>query len=298
VSDGQERIEAPEAELTALDEGRAFTHRCGHRVVRIGGSDAEAWLNDLLTAALAGLPPGRARRSLLLGPTGRIRADTLVVAEAGGFLLLQDRRQPASLADLLAPYVLSSVVTLTDVTEDLALYAVPDAGGESRPWHLSRPPILRQGEHLLVRTADAARTEDTLADAGLVRVGEAALEVRRIRRGLPRFPVDLTEDSVPAEAALDDLIDVTKGCFLGQESVAKIRNLGHPTHVIRSLVTEADVGPGTQILAADELVGHVTSAAPGGVGGSACLARVRWAAAGAALSTADGVPLAATDRSA
>jgi tRNA-modifying protein YgfZ len=298
VSDGQERIEAPEAELTALDEGRAFTHRCGHRVVRIGGSDAEAWLNDLLTAALAGLPPGRARRSLLLGPTGRIRADTLVVAEAGGFLLLQDRRQPASLADLLAPYVLSSVVTLTDVTEDLALYAVPDAGGESRPWHLSRPPILRQGEHLLVRTADAARTEDTLADAGLVRVGEAALEVRRIRRGLPRFPVDLTEDSVPAEAALDDLIDVTKGCFLGQESVAKIRNLGHPAKLVRAARTDAEVDPGSDVLVDGAVVGLVTSAATGPDGRTSCLVRIGWAARDARLTTADGVALVVRDPSA
>jgi folate-binding protein YgfZ len=131
----------------------------------------------------------------------------------------------------------------------------------------------------------------------LTEVGEDALEVWRIRRGVARFPVDITEASVPAEAELDHLIDVGKGCFLGQESVAKIRNLGHPTHVVRRMSSEADLGPGVEILAGAEVVGQVTSAAAAADGGTACLVRLRWGAAQAPLATPDGVPLRATDRS-
>ncbi len=298
MTDAQERLEAPEAELAALGEGRAFAERSAHGKLRVEGSDARTWLNDLLTAELAGLTTDDARRSLLLGPTGRIRADVVVIGAADGLVLVQDPRQPAALRDLLAPFVLSSAVTLTDVTGDLALYVIPDAVPDPLPWPVSRPSVLGEGRDLLAPAAEGSRIEAMLAKAGLVRASDAALEVRRIRRGVPRFPVDLTPDSVPAEAALDDLIDLTKGCFLGQESVAKIRNLGHPAKLVRAARTDADVLPGAAVLAGGLPVGRVTSATSAVDGGTSCLVRVAWAARDARLATPDGSPLALVDPSA
>ena len=78
----------------ALEEGRAFVDLSGMRKILVAGDDAERWLNDLLTAGLADLRVGDARRSLLLTPTGRIRADLHVARTFAGFLLLQDGRQP------------------------------------------------------------------------------------------------------------------------------------------------------------------------------------------------------------
>jgi tRNA-modifying protein YgfZ len=291
VTDPQDRLEAPEAELAALEGGRAFADRSAYRKLLVEGPDAETWLNDLFTAALAGLRGGQARRSLLLGPTGRIRADVVVVGTAEGFVLLQDAVQPTAPADLLTPYVLSSAVGLTDVTEDLALYSIPGTAGNPLPWPDSRPSVLGEGRDLLVPTADATRIEAALVAAGLVRAGDDALEVWRIRRGVARFPIDVTEGSVPAEAALEELIDVSKGCFLGQESVAKIRTLGHPASLVRATRTDAEVGPGAEVLADGVRVGHVTSAAATGRG-TACLVRIRWAARDALLTTAEGSPLA------
>jgi tRNA-modifying protein YgfZ len=291
VTDARERLEAPEAELAALDEGRGFADRSTYRKLRVDGPDARTWLNDLFTAGLAGVSEGDARRSLLLGPTGRIRADVVVVGVSEGLVLLQDPLQPTSLRDLLAPYVLSAAVALADVTQDLALYSIPGTAAVPLPWPGSRPSVLGQGRDLLVPASDASRLEAMLVDAGLVRVGDDALEIRRIRRGLPRFPVDLTEDSVPAEASLDDLIDVTKGCFLGQESVAKIRNLGHPAKLVTAARTDAEVRPGAEVLADRVPVGLVTSAAPAATGGLACLVRIGWAARDARLTTTDGTPL-------
>ena len=284
--------------LAALLEQRAFADRSSYRKLRVAGPDARRWLNDLLTGAILRVGEGRACRSLLLSPTGRIRADVHVVPAGEDLLILQDPSQPSPIADLLAPYVLSSAVTLTDATSDLDLYSVLGTAADRVGWAGSRPSVLGEGEDLLTTSAGAARLESMMLNKQLTQVGDDALEVWRITRGIARFPVDLTEESVPAEANLDDLIDTQKGCFLGQESVAKIRNLGHPTHVIRALSTEIDLGPGTEVLAGDEVVGRVTSAAPGVPGGSTCLARVRWAAAGAELSTAEGMPFVATDRSA
>jgi folate-binding protein YgfZ len=131
----------------------------------------------------------------------------------------------------------------------------------------------------------------------LTEVGEDALEVWRIRRGVARFPVDITDASVPAEAELDHLIDLEKGCFLGQESVAKIRNLGHPPVVVRAASSDADVGPGAEVLAGGEVVGQVTSAAALAGTGTACIVRLRWGAAEAPLATPDGAALRVPERS-
>jgi tRNA-modifying protein YgfZ len=282
---------APEEELAALDEGRAWADRSSYRKLRVEGDDAREWLNDLLTAGLADLEPGQARRSLLLSPTGHIRADLHVVATTDGFVLLQDPEQPRAIGDLLAPYVLSSAVTLTDRTAELSLYAVPGVAATRLEFAGSRPSVLGEGQDLLIPPADAARVGAMMLDARRTQVGEEALEVWRIRRGVARFPLDLTEASVPAEAALDALIDAGKGCFLGQESVAKIRNLGHPALVVRALRTSAEVPAGAEVLSGGVEVGRITSAAPARGGGTASLARLSWAAAEAALTTADGVPL-------
>jgi folate-binding protein YgfZ len=111
-----------------------------------------------------------------------------------------------------------------------------------------------------------------------------------VRRGVARFPVDVDEDSLPAEAGLEPAIDLAKGCFLGQESVAKVRNLGHPPRVVLALRAEGPVGPGEPVVTGGREVGRVTSAAPA-PDGMALLARVRWEARSEALTTVAGEPL-------
>ncbi|MEO8293215.1 MAG: hypothetical protein ABI635_08750 [Actinomycetota bacterium] len=293
----QARLVAPEDEIAVLDEDRAFADRSADRKLRVEGADAETWLHDLLTADVAGIPPGLGRRSLLLSPTGRIRADVVVMRLAAGFVLVQDVLQPTDIGDLLAPYVLSAAVTLTDATDDLALYVVPEKVAGTLPWPMSRPSVVGEGSDLLVPAADAGRLAQMLRDAGLVEVGGDALEVRRIRRGVARFPTDLTERSVPAEAALEDLIDTTKGCFLGQESVAKIRNLGHPAALVLAAQAEVEVRPGAEVLADGVRTGLLSSAALAADGGTACLMRVGWAARDARFSTAAGTSLRSPRRS-
>ena len=253
-----------EREIALLDEGRGCLDLTGFRAVAVGGADAGTWLQDLVTADVLGHGPGPAVRSLLLGPTGRIRADLHVLRQPDGFLLLQALDQPVAVNDLLAPYVLSSQVALRVLpTPDLV--AIPGIGG----WGF--------------RPAGAE---------GLEPVSVTALETWRIRRGIARFPVDLDEDSLPAEAALDDgvVIDRAKGCFLGQESVAKVRNLGHPARVILGLRADGPVHAGDAVVAEGSDAGVLTSVeAPGGPG--AVIARVRWAVRHAELRSGQGVLL-------
>lgn len=268
-------------QVDALDRGGAFADRSTWRKLRVAGPDARRWLGDLLTADVASLEAGPARRSLLLTPTGRIRADVWMAAQADdAFLLVQDVDQPDPIDGLLAPYVLSSAVELEDVTERLGLL------------------VLAQPQELFAVPPDErAAARRRLLARSYVEVGDDAFEAWRVARGDPRMVLDYPAGALPAEASLERLIDVTKGCFLGQESVAKIRNLGHPPTVLRHLRTASIVERDAPVIArvgGDE-VGVVTSVAPRRDGGSVLLARVAWRAAGAALRTGDGSALVPVD---
>lgn len=281
------------AEVQALEEGRAFVVHGGAEVTHVEGRDARAWLQDIVTADLERLEPFGSRRSLLLTPTGRIRADfhVLGTGEAdGGSFIVQPADQPGRIGNLLSPYILSSDVVLAPT--DLVLVSVSAEGADHEvargPW---RPSVLGGGFDLLVDDA-AAQSRRDLGSAGLVEVGPDAVEAWRIHRGVPRFPVDLDEDSLPAEATLDDgvVIDRSKGCYLGQESVAKVRNLGRPTRVVLPLEASGPAQAGEAVLAEGVEIGVVTSANTLGRR-TAVIVRVRWDAQEHELRAASGAIL-------
>lgn len=251
-----------EEQLRALDEGRAFRDRSQDRMLVVRGGDARRWLGDLVTADVATLEPDMSRRSLLLSPTGRIRADlTLAERHDGSFLLLQHADQPEPIGGILAPYVLSSAVELDDATARLVVF-----------------------EHV----ASGRLTEHAPTGMAEVVVDPAAWEIWRVRRGDPLMGVDFPPGALPAEAGLERTIDLQKGCFLGQESVAKIRNLGHPPRTLRHLRTDSPVARGGHLTAVGAAVGTITSVAPASDTGWVLLATVDWAAADLALTTSDG----------
>ena len=111
-------------DLAALLAGRGFVDLTAWRKVRVHGANAVAWLHDLLTADIEGLAPGRARRSLLLTPTGRIRADVQVLRRDEDLVLVQDADQPEHVGLALSPYILSANVSLEDATSAFSLLAI------------------------------------------------------------------------------------------------------------------------------------------------------------------------------
>jgi folate-binding protein YgfZ len=288
---------APTQELEALEEGRAFADLSSYRKVRVTGSDARSWLNDLVTADVATLEPGgAARRSLLLTPTGRIRA-YLSIARDDEFLLLQAPDQPEHVALLLSPYVLNSDVSLHDATDELALIAVPVRAASVVGQPGRAPSVLGSGVDLLTPVGEAARrVSDMLVKHDLVEAGEAALEIWRIRHGAPRMGVDFGQDAFAAEVGLEAAIDFTKGCFLGQESVARVRNLGHPPRSFVHVRADQEVPVGTPVTSEAAVVGEITSVAPGPEWGWMAIARIRWEFADSPLSAGGGTHLSRIGR--
>ncbi len=278
-------------DLAALLQGRGFVDLSDWRKVRLDGADAVAWLHDLLTADVAGLEPGRSARSLLLTPTGRIRADVQVLRRDDDVVLVQSPDQPDHIGLLLSPYILSSDVLLEDATTALDLFAIPGAGASVVGLPGTVPSVLGPGVDLLATSGKAAwRAGDALVKADLVEVSHRAADAWRILIGVPRMGADFQQGSLPSEAGLDDTIDATKGCFLGQEAVAKIRNLGHPPRLLRHVQSASPFVPGADVLAAGDVVGEVTSAAPLP---DACVGFVRvvWDAATTQLTDMQGRPM-------
>ncbi len=256
------------------------------------GNDAFAWLNDLVSADLTGLGTGQSRRSLLLSPTGQVRADFTVLALDPGFLLLQDPAQPNPIDALLERYVLSSDVALEDRTEEMALFAIPN---RSEPPDLvgadfSTPSCLGDGVDALVPMARHADVATALTQT-LLRAGMDDVEVWRIFRGIPRFGIDVTEEDLPQEGALEDAVSFNKGCYVGQEAVAKVRNLGHPRRLLLQVEAATGLSPGEPVCVDDTEVGRVTSAAQT-PRGTRAFAKVRWASKEGPFTTAGRAPLA------
>ena len=281
-----------------LADGAAFVDLSFWRKVVVAGPDGRAWLNDLVSADVSELEPGRARRSLLLSPTGRVRAEFTIVAREGGFVLVQDPMQPTAIDALLAPYTLSSAVAVEDRTADLALFAFP--GGQD-PAHIdidididgvtaSTPSCQGGGCDLL----GPAEWHDDVAVALTRRLklaGNEELEAWRILAGIPRLGVDAEQDDLPQEAALTEWVAFDKGCYLGQEAVAKVQNLGHPRRLLLHLEALGEVAPGDIVQVEGRHAGEVTSVAEAGNGRNVLFARIRWGSRDGPFTTAMGTAL-------
>jgi folate-binding protein YgfZ len=270
---------------------RAFVDLSAWRKTGVTGADSIAWLDDLLTADLSALGTNRAQRALLLTPTGSIRADVTVAIPGSSVVLFQDPAQPQPIDRLLAPYVLSSYVELDDRTDELCLFALldatapPDAPGTA----FTTPSCLGPGFDLTGLREDHDRVFRSLSKV-FAETSEEEAEPWRVTAGVPRFGVDALPEDLPQEAGLSDAVSFGKGCYLGQEAVAKVQNLGHPRRLVVALRAESALAPGDVLLMDGWEAGRVTSAARDDHG-TVALGRVRWDSRDGPFQTAGGHPV-------
>jgi folate-binding protein YgfZ len=149
------------------------------------------------------------------------------------------------------------------------------------------PSVLGSGVDVVVSRDDAAAMRDALRAHGLVQAEAEDVEAWRILAGSPRMGTDFGPDALPAEVGLEYAIDLTKGCFLGQESVARVRNLGHPRSTLRHVRTPGVLDVGAAVMSGGQIAGTVTSATPDGPF-TVAIVRVRWAFASSDLAGENG----------
>jgi folate-binding protein YgfZ len=245
-------------------ELHAFRRRHERGTLRVTGGDRVEWLNGLLTNDLKSREGPRACPALWLTPQGRMIAD-LVVLELGTETWLD---VPASLAATLAERLdrmifaedarvadASSELTSTAVYGLEAIALLREAIGQgSTDGAAADPGALAIGHaqddgvvvhthaigsglpgvHVYQTPASAQGFEDARL-AGRRRLDDREATVLRVERGIPEFLVDTGEETIPLEAGLDDMISHTKGCYVGQEIIVRIRDRAHG-RVARKLV--------------------------------------------------------------
>ena len=266
----------------------ALVERTGRGLLRLAGKDPVGMLNAVLTNSV---PPGAdpGAYALLLNPKGRVQAD-LRVLKSGEDVLVDTEPEGADAArEILGRYAPFSRVKLEDLSESwsvLGLYG-PGAGDLLGGLTLSEHQTAEVeigGETLLAAGVAApvpgydlfgpakavARARECLTELGATPSNLDAYETARVEAGIPRFGSDLTPENFPGEAGiLDRAVDFSKGCYPGQETVARMRYRGHPNRTLYRISSSGGpLAPNTPIFQGDKNVGTVTSVAPSPVGGA------------------------------
>lgn len=302
----------------ALREGAAIVGRAHRGRLLLTGRDRRSYLQGLLTNDVAALAAGDGCYAAYLTPQGRMIADMRVFELGDAVLLDLEGFVTALVRDRLSQFIFSEDVEVRDLTElktQVGVYgpraaavlsaafglseaaraagsngaaileAMPMLANARRDFRGAPAYVLRSddpgvaGFDLVLDAAAGAGLVAALRAAGGVDVDDGVAEITRIEAGRPRFGIDMTDDTIPLEAGIEDrAISRTKGCYVGQEIIIRVLDRGHG-RVARRLVGLTLASPevparGAVIRAGEREIGHVTSSTRSPTAGTIALGYV------------------------
>jgi len=200
----------PYREQRALDAGTGFTDRSNRGVVTVSGPDRLTWLHSLTSQVLDKLVPGESAQALILDPNGHVEHHLPVTDDGTTAWIHVEPGMAGSLVSFLESMRFMLRVEVTDVSAEYAVLTVAGAD-QIRP------------------RAALAATAAELAGRGTTPAGMWAFEALRIAAHVPRLGVDTDHKTIPHEVGwIETAVHLNKGCYRGQETVARVHNLGHP----------------------------------------------------------------------
>ena len=282
------------AEFQTLLSGCGLYDLSWRAKIAVTGDDRVRWLNGMVSNNVRDLATGHGVYAFVLNAQGRIQADLYAFQRGDSLLVDTERALRDKLLQLFDHYIIADDVEIADISEKLS--AVGLTGPESRQVleragilvpdlaHLQFADVIweRNGEHVnitVLRSGEEARESwqiwiapsqrgelwDALLVAGARPAGTAALNLFRISRGIPQFGEDIRERDLPQETGQTRALNFTKGCYLGQEIVERIRSRGAVHRLFTAFVVDGALPePGTKILAGEnetKEVGEITSSA-------------------------------------
>jgi len=265
------------------------------------GADAAGFLTGQVTADVEALVPGTGTYAALLTPKGKIVCDLRVLAIGDGnvaeLLLLCERSGLQALFDQLRRHLIGFDAELHKRTLQQGLVSLVGPRAAQAVEGLGLPlPAEAEHDHVAGRLGELAvrvvRTDvgldlvcdgpatasllDALRSAGIESVPEDVAEIVRVESGRPRLGYELDPTVMPAEAGIvERAVSFTKGCYVGQETVARLHWRGRPNRHLRGLVLERAVPRGTVLVADGREIGRVTTVAGSPRRGPIALALVR-----------------------
>lgn len=250
-------------------------------IITVVGVDRLTWLHALLSQNLRGLRPGDSAEALLLNPQGHIDSIAHVVDDGETTSLLVEAESAQVLFDHLTKMKLRTKVELT-LTNELQVFGSfgKPIEGASLIWHDPWPNVYPGGHRYAKTSGEGWDYYESLAETcALEPAGTEALTALRIAAHRPDV-AEVDDKTLPHELdLLTTAVHLSKGCYRGQEAVAKVHNLGHPPRrlVLLHLDGSAHVmpKPGTAVTHGDQEVGRVTSVATHYEAGAIALAVVK-----------------------
>ena len=292
-----------------MRSGALLIDRSDRMRIRFGGAKAAELVTGLVTNDVLALAPGHGQYAAALTPKGKIAADIRIFRDDDGLLTDTSARASAGWRDIVTKYVNPRIAPYRDVTaetRDLAVfgpkarhavavatgadeaaleqlhpYAHVRAGTESDPIMIVRVADIEvDGYELILSAAIEQAVREKLFSAGVVPGSPTAYDIARIEAGRPEWGIDMSDATIPQEANLDALgaISYTKGCYTGQETVARVHFRGHVNRFLRRLhFVSASVPPTNAELTDDtgNVVGDIRSVAMSPRQGGVALAMVR-----------------------
>ena len=235
------------------------------------GPEAKAFLDGQVSNAILELEPGRGMEAALLTPKGKLLALVRVLDLGDELHLTTERTTLQALFDRLRTGLIGWQVELHKRTLQQGLVAVAGPGarelvGAPEELHahadgpFGRAIATVEGAEVLVPAEATGEVLARLREAGAAPADPEALEVARVERGDPRWGVDVDDGTIPQEAGLNDrVVSFTKACYVGQETVARLRWKGRPNRHLRGLRLTEPVAAGTPVVHEGREVGAVSS---------------------------------------
>jgi len=285
-----------DGQYRALREQAGFLVR-ERAALLVSGPDAAEYLQGQLTNDIEGLEPDQGCYAALLDRKGHLVADmrALRLGHSHADQIWLDT-EPASFDALrrhLETYKIGREVEVADATPDWTITSLigpasveaagsPRVSPEHRQAYYERDGIqiltvaTDQGIDLITRPDAAKTVSDALIAGGAEPVTEAAAEIARVESGRPRFGFDMGSESMPAEAGIvERAVDFEKGCYIGQEPVARLHYRGKPNRTLRGLRLSAPAAHGDPLVLGDREVGTIGTACISPALGPIALAIVR-----------------------
>ena len=258
--------------------------------LRLTGPQRAWYLHQITTQTFEDISPGESRDAAMLTVHGRMIGFFEAVATDDAIFLHFERELVPELADAIRKYVFATQVEIEDVTDELGLVLTTDPASVAGAIAVQEARWVGfPAHHVWSESADVADVIQRLQEAGGRVVDENELDSVRIINGLPRWGKEMDTKTFPQEAGIDAVaVHYDKGCYTGQEAMAKIHFRGKVNRKLARLTSADRVDVGAEILLDGVKVGAVTSAAPGPDGSFYALALVKHdTPSGATVSVGD-----------
>jgi len=283
-----------DGQYRALREGAGVIDRSERGKLLVSGHDALEFLQGQLTNDVEAIAPGAGCYAALLDRKGHMQADMRILRfEADRLWIDLEPEALNAVVRHLSRYRVGQEVEISDRTGEEAVLCVigPGAGAATgadglHPEHAHREldvggvpcraVVTDLGIDVICASSEAGSVVAALLATGAERVSEAAAEIIRVESGRPRFGREMSSATIPQEAGIDDrAVSFTKGCYIGQETVARLHYRGKPNRHLRGLRLDGPVADGDSITLETRDVGRIGTAVVSPAQGRIALAVIR-----------------------